>query len=90
MTLGERVRELRRAIPKTQPTGSPWYKPRKGLCISLRELARRSHVNYAYICTIEKDKAKNPSMEILAMLANALGVDPRELWKLANKPVQLN
>lgn len=87
MTLGQRVKELRMALPKTMPLqGTPWYKP-KGKCVSLRKLAFRSKVNYAYICLIERDKAKNPSMEILTMLANALNVNPNELFALANKPL---
>ena len=55
---------------------------RKG--VSLRELARRSGVGVATLSRIESGEA-NPRLSTLLLLADALGVFVRKLFKKASK-----
>ncbi|MFZ3589650.1 helix-turn-helix domain-containing protein [Bacillus sp. DJP31] len=47
--------------------------------ISLTELSKISGVSKSYLSFIESGKQKNPSIEVLEKLANALGVDVHSL-----------
>lgn len=48
--------------------------------ISIRELSRRSGVSHTCIRKIEKGIIKNPSIEILNKIADALNIPRRKLW----------
>ena len=48
--------------------------------MSIRELAERSGVNHSAISEMERDK-RNPHPGTIRKLAEALGVEPRELLK---------
>jgi transcriptional regulator with XRE-family HTH domain len=51
--------------------------------LSLRELAKRSHVSHTYLSQVKNGKRGIPSPEILMSLAPHLGVDYMELMKAA-------
>lgn len=50
--------------------------------LSRHELAERSGVSYSYLCEVERG-AKRPSADVLAKLAEALGMKPSELVSFA-------
>ncbi|WP_419086553.1 helix-turn-helix transcriptional regulator [Phascolarctobacterium succinatutens] len=45
-----------------------------------KELAEVANVSIAYMARLENGKAKNPSIEIMKKLANALKTTPQELF----------
>lgn len=49
--------------------------------IGVNELSRLSGVNASYISALERDEKKNPSVEILTKLADALNVTVDEIMK---------
>jgi transcriptional regulator with XRE-family HTH domain len=71
---GSRLRELRRE---------------KGF--TLRQLADLAGVDFTYLSKVENDRVPyTPAADTIRTLARALGVDPLDLLKLANKlPVEL-
>ncbi len=48
---------------------------------SISELAKEANVSTAYISLLEANKAKNPSIEVIRKIANALEMEPAELIK---------
>lgn len=74
MTLGERIRELRRKRRITQRDLSEKLK------------ARNLRADFTYLSKIENDKVElPPSEELIRGIAEVLGADPNELLDLAGK-----
>jgi transcriptional regulator with XRE-family HTH domain len=47
--------------------------------IGLRELATKAGVTSGYLANLESGKRQNPSLDVLKRVAEALGVDVKEL-----------
>ena len=59
-----------------------WFRHAKG--ISQEDLAYEANVNRTYVSKLEKG-VSYPGLEIIAKLADALGVEPAELLMLSPK-----
>jgi transcriptional regulator with XRE-family HTH domain len=56
---------------------------REQMGLSQRQLAAQAQVSQSYLCQLEREEARNPSVTVLLKLANALYVDPEELLEAA-------
>lgn len=54
---------------------------RKSKGFSQRVLAEKSHVSYSMVCKLESGEQKNPSLETLEKISDALDVEPSRLLK---------
>lgn len=59
--------------------GSKIYKMRKKRDLTLSELAEKAHISKSYLSNLERNINKNPSIQIVKQIANALAVDFRVL-----------
>jgi len=53
---------------------------RKDRNISLRKLSKMSNVSRPYLSNLEANRRHSPSMDVLAKIADALGVDIKDLF----------
>jgi len=51
--------------------------------LTQKELARRTGLSDAYINRVENQEADPPTHKVCVALARALGIDAKDLWKLA-------
>jgi transcriptional regulator with XRE-family HTH domain len=73
--------------PGLQRFGSVIRTRRRQLDLTQEELARRIRTSVPYIGHLETEK-RHPSEKIVTKLAEVLGLDPRELFFLANPGTQ--
>ncbi len=73
LKFGNRVRELREARVKTDPT------------FSLRQFAERVGISATFLSKVERGEFDPPRAEHIIKMAELLGVDADELLALANK-----
>jgi transcriptional regulator with XRE-family HTH domain len=73
--------------PGLQRFGSVVRARRRQLDLTQEELARRTRTSVPYIGHLETGK-RHPSEKIVARLAEVLGIEPRELFFLANPGTQ--
>lgn len=66
---------------------------RRRLAMSTRELSHRAGVSQAYIVALERARTSagrrgpNPTVDVIARLAHALGADPQRLFAAAVRPI---
>lgn len=48
--------------------------------ITLKELSEMTGISAGYICHLEKGTRKNPSMQVMELIAKALGEDVSEIF----------
>lgn len=53
---------------------------RKKQGMMLKELAQKTGITIGYLCHLEKGTRKNPSVETMSKIANALGKDVKEVF----------
>jgi transcriptional regulator with XRE-family HTH domain len=70
---GKRIRDLREARVKTDPT------------FSLRQFAERVGISATFLSKVERGEFDPPKAEHIITMAGLLGVDADELLSLANK-----
>ena len=74
LKFGQRIRELREAKKRIDPT------------FSLRQFAQALDMSATFISKMETGEFNPPSAENIKRMAELLGADPYELLKLAEKP----
>jgi transcriptional regulator with XRE-family HTH domain len=78
-----RLERKRMAGAKTRNFASVIRQRRRQLDLTQEQVARRINTSVPYITYLETAK-RHPSEKVVAKLANVLGLDPRELFFLAN------
>lgn len=73
-----------RSSPLQSPFGEVVRRKRLEVGISQEELAHRTELHWTYVSGIERGR-RNPSLAVVAALAEALGVRPHELVKAAEE-----
>jgi len=74
LQFGQRIRELREARKRSDPT------------FSLRQFAQALKLSATFISKMETGQFDPPSAENIKKMAELLGADPYELLQLADKP----
>lgn len=61
--------------------GATVRKHRERAGLSIRQLAAKAEVNYAYLSRVENGTYEKPAADVLQRLAGALGIDPAKLLR---------
>jgi transcriptional regulator with XRE-family HTH domain len=77
MTFSEMLRQYRVRVPRQTPRGGNRFMPKQS-CLSQNELAHRAGINVAYVNRLESGSMRNPSREVVAALADGLGLGAAE------------
>src|SRR5208337_1529145 len=74
------------ADAKTRSFGRVIRERRRQLELTQKKIARQISMSVTYIASLEAEK-RHPSQRVLVKLANALGLDMRDLFLMANPKV---